>query len=241
MEKVSWLAAFLAGIASFLSPCVLPLIPGYISFISGISLEELKSPALKTSNWKGVILNSLLFILGFSLIFIILGATATVLGGFFQTRINILNKIAGLIVIVFGLQMAGILRLGILSKEKRFQYRYRPWGPVGAFFVGLAFACGWTPCVGPILGAILAFAATQETIWKGIVLLGFYSFGLGLPLFITALALNAFLRFFQKIKRYMRIIEVCSGAFLVLLGVLIFTNSLVKLTGVFSFLNRFAF
>jgi cytochrome c-type biogenesis protein len=225
-EEVSLLAAFFAGIISFVSPCVLPLIPGYLSFISGVSVEEMKDKGEKSKVLKRVGLNSIFFILGFSLVFILLGASATFLGKFLLSKLAVLYKIAGVIIIIFGLHLLGIFRISFLNYEKRFHTRTKPLGFFGAFLVGLAFAFGWTPCIGPILAGILVLASNQETVGKGITLLSLYSLGLGIPFFLTAIGFNRFLGVSGFIKKHFKIIEMVSGVFLILVGVLIFFNSI---------------
>jgi len=231
-ENVTLLAAFGAGILSFISPCVLPLIPGYLSYISGLSLEEMRgtpgsgvvAAAAPPAARRQVVLASLAFILGFSLVFIALGASASFLGQFLMSRLTLLGRIAGAIIIVFGLHTMGVLRIEWLYQEKRVQTTKRPVGFVGAVLVGSAFAFGWTPCLGPILAGILAVAATQDTIGHGIRLLAAYSIGLGVPFLATALAINRFFAVFAKIRRHYHAIEVVSGGLLVAIGLLIFTN-----------------
>ena len=191
VENVSILAAFAAGVLSFISPCVLPLIPGYLSFISGVTLDDMQGTsasgaavavAAPPATRRRVILTSLCFILGFSIVFVTLGATASALGQFVMERLRILGKIAGVVIIIFGLHTMGVLRIGWLYSEKRVQVARKPAGPIGAILVGIAFAFGWTPCIGPILAGILAIAAAQETIGQGVQLLAVYSRGTGHPL-----------------------------------------------------------
>jgi cytochrome c-type biogenesis protein len=240
--QVSFLTAFLAGILSFLSPCVLPLVPGYLSFISGVSLEEMsreQGKAFRYKVFKKVAFNSVLFIFGFSLVFILLGASATYIGGFLRTKVLLLNKIAGIIIIIFGLHTAGVFKIRFLQYEKRFHAQQKPLTWVGSILVGMAFAFGWSPCIGPILAGILVYASTQETVKRGIVLLASYSLGLGIPFFIAGIAVNSFLSVFKWMKKYLRTIEIIAGIFLVLLGILIFMNKLGILISKFSFLQKF--
>jgi len=224
MQSVTLLAAFVAGLISFISPCVLPLVPAYLSFISGVSMEDLKGSEKRVRVLGSVSINSIFFILGFSVVFIALGASATFLGRFLLARMVILSKIAGVLIIIFGLHMAGVFRIRALYAEKRFQGRAAVRGPIGSFLIGIAFAFGWTPCIGPILAGILAVASTQETVGQGIVLLGAYSFGLGLPFFLAGLGINTFLSLFGRLKRRFRMVEIIAGLFLVAVGVLIFFN-----------------
>lgn len=226
--SISLPTAFLAGIVSFLSPCVLPLVPGYLSYISGISSEEMREGA-DAATQRRVLINALGFILGFSLVFIALGATATFIGTFLTEKLPLLSKIAGVVIVIFGLHTMGIFKIKALYMEKRFQVAAKPAGFIGSVLVGLAFAFGWTPCIGPILAAILTYAAQQETLGQGIGLLVSYSLGLGVPFFLTAMAINAFFRMFDKLKRHMRVIEIVSGLLLIMVGVLIYTNNLAMM------------
>jgi cytochrome c-type biogenesis protein len=236
--------AFAAGLISFLSPCVLPLVPGYISFISGVSFGEIRGKEGSTpflSKEKRIILySSIFFIIGFSMVFILLGATATWIGTFISSKISILTKLAGLVIIFFGIYMMGFIRPRFLYKEARFQIKDKRFGYVGALLIGAAFAFGWTPCIGPILGGILTYAGTMERVNQGVLLLLMYSLGLGIPFLLTAIGINQFWRFFNRIKKYMRILEVTSGVIMVILGLLIFTNKLLLIPGLLPFLNKFA-
>ncbi len=228
LSEVSLMAAFLAGLLSFISPCVLPLVPGYISFISGISLEDIESK--KQQNKNTIIISSLFFIIGFSLVFILLGATATLLGSFLLEKAFILKKVAGLIIIFFGIHMSGLYRIKFLDYEKRIYTNARPVNIiVGPFLMGLAFAFGWTPCIGPVLAAILVYAGTQDTVSQGILLLTLYSAGLGIPFLLTALAINKFYLFSNKIKKHFKVIEIIGGILLILIGGLILTDNLQRI------------
>lgn len=211
---------------------MLPIVPGYLSFISGYSFDEMVH-STRSELFKKVTLNSVLFILGFSLIFIALGASATAAGQFLLQKLELFTKIAGAVIIVFGLHMIGVFKIKFLNYEKKF-HTAKKIGPLGSFVAGLAFAFGWTPCIGPVLAAILTIAAQQDTIGKGIILLSVYSLGLGIPFLVTSLSINAFLAFFKKFSRYARWVEVVGGAFLVVIGVLIVTNSLTLLSGYFA-------
>jgi cytochrome c-type biogenesis protein len=222
-ENVTLLAAFVAGFLSFISPCVLPLIPGYISFVSGASLEEMRSHGAAR---RLVLARSLAFVLGFSLVFIAFGASASAIGQFVTDKSPILAKIAGILIIVFGLHMMGVFRLAFLDSEKRAQTQRKPTGPIGALLVGVAFAFGWTPCIGPILAGILVVAGSQETIGKGVLLLAVYSLGLGLPFVFTSLAIDRFFSVAATIRRHYHAIELSSGGLLVAIGLLIFTGQL---------------
>ena len=231
MSNVSMGMAFIAGILSFVSPCVLPLVPAYLSFISGLSLEEIKGVEDRRRILFRVTVRVIAFILGFSAIFIVLGATATFLGQFLLSKLFIISKIAAVVIILFGLHMTGLFRISFLDVEKRFQGGSRPVGPFGAFLVGMAFAFGWTPCIGPILAGILVLAGTHESLWQGIFLLSVYSLGLGIPFLLTGIGINYFFGAFNWIKRHFRAIEIASGSLLIIVGLLIFTNRFQMLAG----------
>lgn len=232
------LAAFLAGILSFLSPCVLPLVPGYVSLISGATVEDLRSD--ERHMLGTVMLHSLTFILGFSVVFIALGAVATSIGQLANEYHNLLAKIAGVIVIVFGLHLTGLLKIKALYADKRLHDVKGGSSALGSFAVGFAFAFGWTPCIGPILATILVFAGAQQTVLKGVLLLAVYSLGLAVPFLLTSLGVDRFLGFYTKFRRHLHTVEVVSGVLLIAVGVLIFMNNLKLLSGYLSFLNRFA-
>jgi cytochrome c-type biogenesis protein len=239
MENVSLFGAFIAGVLSFISPCVLPLIPGYLSFISGVSLEEMRgmpaaaaagggtvavSTGVSSAAKRQVIITSLFFILGFSLVFVSLGASATFLGQFLMERLTIFGKIAGVLLIIFGLHTIGVFKIPFLLNEARVQANTKPASMIGAVIVGISFAFGWTPCIGPILSAILLVAAQQESVNQGIILLSIYSLGLAIPFLLTAMAINQFFSAFKKIRRHYHTIEIVSGILMIVIGVLIFTN-----------------
>ena len=226
MRSVSIGAAFLAGLASFLSPCVLPLVPGYISFMSGLSLEELSSGAVRPGVTRRAAGAAVFFVLGFSAVFTALGASASFVGQLLAQHLALLSKVAGLLVIAFGLHMTGLLPLKWLYYIKRADTSKLGPGLAGAFLMGLAFAFGWTPCIGPILAGILALAATQQTVAQGVALLFVYSLGLGVPFILTGLGLNAFLRFFAAYKRFIRWGEIGAGVLLILIGILVVCNHL---------------
>ena len=229
MSQVSVWSAFGAGVLSFLSPCVLPLVPGYISFVSGLSLEEL---TLGTDR-RGILVKSgagsFSFVLGFAVVFTSMGASASAIGGFLRDHLVWISKVAGLIIILFGLHMAGILPIRWLYYERRLRASNLSGNCLGSFVMGLAFAFGWTPCIGPILAGILALAATQDTVVKGMTLLFVYSLGLGVPFILTSLGINTFIRVFNRYKRFIRAGEICAGILLVFVGALIFSNRLTSL------------
>ena len=221
-EEVSLLAAFVAGFLSFISPCVLPLIPGYISFISGLTLEEMQGDAAKATARRQVLLSSVCFVLGFSLLFIAFGASATALSRLLRDYQQILAKVGGVVLVILGLHTMGVFRLRFLESEKRIQTQKKPAGPLGAFVVGLSFAFAWTPCIGPILGGILTLAASKQTVGEGVQLLAVYSIGLGIPFLLTAVAINHFFAAQKKIRRYYHAIEIVSGLLLIVIGLMIF-------------------
>jgi cytochrome c-type biogenesis protein len=233
-ENVTLLAAFGAGLLSFISPCVLPLIPGYLSYISGLSLDEMRGTAVvagggtvavaRAAARRQVVVASLAFIVGFTLVFVALGAAASAIGQFVLQRQEIFSRIAGALIIIFGLHTMGVLRIEWLYQEKRVHTSRKPAGVVGAGLVGVAFAFGWTPCLGPILAGILAVAGSQETVGKGVQLLSVYSLGLGVPFLATALMIDRFFGAMGRIRKHYHTIEMVSGALLIIIGMLIFTN-----------------
>jgi len=233
-ENVTLLAAFGAGLLSFISPCVLPLIPGYLSYISGLSLDEMRGAAPMTGAGvavaapahvrRRILLSSAAFILGFTVVFVAIGATATAVGQLVNHKLPLLGRIAGVVIVIFGLHTMGVLRIEWLYQEKRVQTQRKPAGILGAFLVGIAFAFGWTPCIGPILSGILFLAGSRDTVWAGVRLLLVYSIGLGVPFFATAIAINRFFAALARIRRHYHKIELVSGALLVGIGLLIFTN-----------------
>jgi len=233
-ENISLLVAFTAGLISFLSPCVLPLIPSYMAFITGISLEELSVHENLKKIRLTVVWNSLLFIGGFSSIFIAMGASATFLGTFLQENIRWFEIIGGSVVIILGLHFAGLFKLKFLERERKFHLKNKPLGFLGTFVVGMAFGAGWTPCVGPILGSILTLAATTQDVAKGIVLLLFYSLGLGIPFFLAGILLHKFFEYFKTIRKYFRIITAVGGILLIIVGVLLISG---YFTAMFSYLS----
>lgn len=230
--------AFLAGVVSFLSPCVLPLVPGYISMLSGASIEELKAGA-GASLVGRILRNSVAFVVGFSFVFVVLGASATAVGRFLLEQRTVFNLVAGVIIIIFGLHLTGLIKIPLLYREARMSAGAPRRGLVGSFVLGFAFAFGWTPCIGPILTGVLALAATRDTVFQGIFLLGVYSTGLAIPFLLTALGLSQFLKFYGRFRKYLQAVEVASGVLLIAIGVLIAFNKFTVLSGYLSFLNRF--
>lgn len=233
--------AFVAGLLSFLSPCVLPLVPGYLSIISGVSLDQLKGEAQNSALKRSVIISSIMFIIGFSITFIVLGATATALSKAVLTRMPILLKIAGLIIIVFGLHLLGVFRINALYQDKRMHHVQTSRGALGAMVLGLVFALGWSPCIGPILATILGLASQQDTVMQGMFLLVVYSSGLGVPFLLTSLGLNQFLAFYTRFKKHFRTLEIVSGVLVLGIGVLIFTGQMAVMNQYFQFLSDFEY
>lgn len=222
MEKINFLVAFGAGLLSFLSPCILPLIPGYLGFISGLSLEELKNnSASQQKIWRG----ALFFVAGFSLVFILLGTSVSYLGTFFNSSLFWLNKIAGVFLILLGLNLTGVFKFKLFNFEKKFQLKKINGSLWLSFLLGCAFAFGWSPCIGPILASILVMAANQQTAWAGALLLTAYSAGLALPFLLAALAINKFLTYFIKFKKALFIVSFLTGFLLIFVGILLLSGN----------------
>lgn len=241
MSQIGIWMAFVAGVMSFLSPCVLPLVPGYVSFMSGISLEELTRGTDRRRALGRAGGGSVFFVLGFAAVFTAFGASASVIGQLLDAYMPVLSKIAGAVIVIFGLHMTGLFQVKWLYYEKRASFgKFSP-GWFGSFLMGMAFAFGWTPCIGPILAGILAVAARQETVGQGTFLLFVYSLGLGVPFILTGFSTAAFMRFFGRYRRYIHWGEIFAGVFLVLVGALIFSNRLTRLIGLFpNWLFKFA-
>lgn len=230
MEQVSLPLAFLAGIVSFLSPCVLPLVPSYISFISGMSFEELTTRQDSKKINIITLTNSLLFVLGFSVIFIFLGASTSHLGGVLFKYQDWMRIIGGIIVIMFGLFFTGLLDFSFLMKEKKFFLEGKPSGLAGTFLVGITFGAGWTPCIGPVLGSILIVASAQGSAIDGIQLLSVYSAGLAIPFLLSALLFNSFLNYSKTLLKYMKFIKIAGGVILIAFGFILITDNLGMLS-----------
>jgi cytochrome c-type biogenesis protein len=236
-------AAFGAGLLSVLSPCVMPLMPAYLSLISGISVDEMRGGGAALR--RRVLLGCAGFVAGFSTIFVLLGASATVVGRALQSwRVEVAGleisavQVAGAIIVLMGLHVAGLLPIGFLYRDARFASRFQPRSFLGTYLVGAAFAFGWSPCVGPILGGILTIAGGQETVGQGMFLLAVYSLGLGVPFFLAGWSIEYFFRAFERVKRHFRYVEIVSGLLLVAVGLLVLTNRLAVLNGYFLFLNQ---
>jgi cytochrome c-type biogenesis protein len=226
-NNISIVGAFVAGLLSFLSPCVLPLIPSYITYITGLSFADLQAEHPSHKVRQQTIIHSLLFIAGFTFVFVVLGASATFMGDFLQDHKTAIRRIGGALIVVFGIHVSGIFDIGVLLAEKKLTLHRKPAGYLGSFIVGIVFAAGWTPCIGPILATILAVAATEG---RGVWLLLTYSMGLAIPFFLAALAMHQFLIFFRRYKRHIRLLEIVTGLLMVVVGVLIFTNYLAVIS-----------
>jgi cytochrome c-type biogenesis protein len=227
-ESLSVVVALSAGLFSFLSPCVLPLFPSYISFITGMSVADLTADLSGAARGR-VLLHALAFVVGFAVVFVSLGASFSVVGQLLLDYRVWISRIGGLLIVVFGLYIVGVLRIGIFGRTQQVQLRQKPAGYVGSFLVGVTFGIGWTPCVGPILGAILTLSSTAENVGRGVALLVAYSAGLGVPFLLSALALGPFLRVFKRYRPFIPVVERAAGVLLIIVGVLVFTNYYVLL------------
>jgi cytochrome c-type biogenesis protein len=220
---VSWFLALGAGLLSFFTPCVLPLLPAYLSFITGVTVEEIleERPARKT-----ILPNVILFCLGFSLIFILMGATASAIGQAIYRYQRIIQWVGGILIILFGLHLLGVFQLRIMQMDRRLHLSSRPAHGLAAFLIGIGFAVGWSPCIGPILGSILAYAGTRETLMQGIVLLALYALGLSIPFVAVGFAIGSFIPWFTAAKRVVRWVNMGAGALLIIMGLLLITDNL---------------
>ena len=234
LPHASLSAAFFAGLLSFVSPCVLPLVPSYLMYITGLSLDQLSDSAERQRLQKTIIVNSLLFIAGFSVVFIAFGASASLIGQILTHYQDLIRKVGAGLIVLFGLYLTGLIKLKFLMIEKRLRLRSRPAGYLGSFLIGAAFAAGWTPCVGPVLGTVLLYASMSDTLTDGVSLLTFYSLGLGAPLFLSAVGLDRFLACFRQVRAYLGVVSVVSGIVLILLGVMMYRDSLAHLTAFFE-------
>ena len=230
---VSFALAFAAGLASFLSPCVLPVVPGYVSFVTGVTLDDVRSDRGDSVRRQAAV-HSALFILGFSLLFVVLGASATALGAVVRRSLPLIQQIGGAVIVLFGLYLLGLIRLPLLMQEKRVQLASKPAGMAGSVIAGVAFGAGWTPCVGPVLATILLYAGMSGTVLHGAALLAVYALGLGIPFFVAAVAFNWFLSRAPFLRRWLVPIERTAGAVMVLVGALLFSGRFAILARVFS-------
>jgi cytochrome c-type biogenesis protein len=230
--SVTYFGALIAGLLSFLSPCVLPLVPPYLCFLGGTTFDQLTGEDETPSHvYTTVVMSSVAFVLGFTTVFVTLGATASFAGQLIAENLPLLSKIAGVVIIIAGLHFLGVIHIPILHREARYHADARPAGLVGAYVIGLAFAFGWTPCIGPVLAVILAMAAGQDSVSQGVSLLLVYSLGLGIPFIAAAVAIRPFLRMLQRYRKHLAIMEKVLGAFLVLTGILFLTDSMTLIAG----------
>jgi cytochrome c-type biogenesis protein len=235
-ENLSVMVAMVAGFLSFLSPCVLPLVLSHLSFVTGTSLDDLNAPGLRRHLWSEVFLKSLLFVLGFSIVFIALGASVSFLGRFLAGRQEMIQRIAGIVIIFFGLCVANVFTIPFLMRSgELLPLRSRPVGYAGSVLIGLSFGFTWTPCIGPILGAILTFAGSAGEVNQGVILLAAYSMGLAVPFLLVAVASGSFLYVSQKLGRFLPVIHIIGGILLIFVGVLVFTGNFVILN--YSFIK----
>jgi cytochrome c-type biogenesis protein len=238
MDGLTFPVIFGAGVLSFLSPCVLPLVPPYLTYMSGASFEQLRDDHASHGRvWRRSVFTSLFFILGFSLVFVTLGATATAFGQAFRQALPVLTPVAGLLIIAMGLHFLGVYRIGLLDRQVRHSGPSVASGPLGGLLLGLAFAIGWTPCIGPVLAAILAVAASRDTAFEGAGLLGLYSLGLGVPFLLAGIAIGPFLTFFSTFRRHLGVVEKVMGALLVVTGLLFLTGQFTAIS--YWFLETF--
>lgn len=219
MTDVSYWGALFAGLLSFVSPCVLPIVPPYLAYLAGVSFSELSGEDVPPGTARRVFLSSLLFVLGFSTVFVALGLTANIIGQTIAQHFELLSTIAGIVIIIMGLHFLGLFRIGLLYREARFDVSTRPAGYIGAYIMGLAFAFGWTPCVGPVLAAILFVAGSEGSAFEGATLLGFYSLGIGVPFMLAALFVGPFLKWAAKFKQHMGKVEKAMGILLIVTGI----------------------
>ena len=229
-QDVTLIGAFFAGLLSFVSPCVLPLVPPYLGFLAGVSLDELTGEGEEKADPYRVFFASLAFVLGFSTVFVALGASASLIGQVVTQHIQVLGYIAGAAIIVMGLHFLGVFRIGLLYREARVHVERKPAGLVGAYVIGLAFAFGWTPCGGPLLAAILFVAGSEESVSQGAILLGAYALGIGVPFLVAGLFAGPFMRFMSRFRRHMVTVERAMGVFLIVTGVAFMTGQMARLS-----------
>ncbi len=229
-ESVSYSAALIAGLLSFFSPCILPLIPAYFTFITGFSIEELTT-GCSTDVRKKVIISTISYVCGFSFVFILMGASASYLGGLILTYRNSIRIIGGIVIILLGIHLTGIIRIRGLDSEKRFHIQKKPIHFLGTFVIGMAFGAGWSPCIGPLLGSILIVASSKDTVSQGVLILGIYSAGLALPFILISVFINFLIVFIKKATRVIRYVNIASGVVLILVGLILVSNKLHLLTG----------
>lgn len=229
-QDVTIYGAFLAGLLSFVSPCVLPLVPPYLGFLAGVSLDELTGEGEEKADSRRVFFASLAFVLGFSTVFVALGASASFIGQFVTEHLQMLSYVAGAAIIVMGLHFLGVFRIGLLYREARVHVERKPAGLIGAYVIGLAFAFGWTPCVGPILAAILFVAGSEASVSQGAFLLSAYALGIGVPFLIAGLFAGPFMRFMSRFRKHMVTVERLMGLFLIVTGIAFMTGQMAALS-----------
>jgi cytochrome c-type biogenesis protein len=235
--QVSLPLAFMAGLVSFLSPCILPVVPSYLAFISGLTLEDLRESSTADAR-RAAAINSVLFVIGFSAVFMTMGWVATSFGRGVAAALPWLTRAGGVVMIAFGLYMLGALRLPALARERRIRLSSRPAGPLGSLVVGIAFGAGWTPCIGPILGSILLYASLESTMAHGSVLLATYALGLGIPFVIASVAFNWFIAGTERLKQWMVPLSRTAGAMLLLIGLLMATGRFATMTAFLAGLGQ---
>ncbi|MBW2603578.1 MAG: sulfite exporter TauE/SafE family protein [Deltaproteobacteria bacterium] len=229
-QTVSFPTAFVAGLLSFFSPCVLPLIPAYFTFITGFSIEEL-TEEYNSEIRKKVFLSTFLFVLGFSLVFILMGASASYLGGLMVTYKKLIRIIGGILIVILGIHLTGLIRIPWLDFERRITLEKKPLHFLGTLIIGMAFGAGWSPCIGPLLGSILIIAGSQETVWQGVILLGIYSAGLAIPFIIISIFINFLLIFIKKASKVLKYVNVAAGVVLIVVGLILVSNKLYVFSG----------
>jgi len=225
VDTISFPAAFIAGLLSFFSPCILPLVPAYFTFITGFSLEELTGGDPRRTRQK-VVMSTIFYVLGFSLVFILMGASASLLGGLFSQSKDVIRIVGGVIILLLGLHISGLVRLPFLDVEKRFHFDRKPLHALGTFLVGMAFGAGWSPCIGPLLGGILIMAGSQATITRGVLLLAVYSAGLAIPFLVISVFISSILSFLRRASKALKYVNAAAGALLVVIGALLIANKL---------------
>ncbi|MCP3898707.1 MAG: cytochrome c biogenesis protein CcdA [Desulfobacteraceae bacterium] len=221
-ESISYNAAFIAGLLSFFSPCILPLIPAYFTFITGLSIDELTESAKETRN--KVILSTLFYVAGFSFVFIIMGASASFFGNLMYKYAWAVRYLGGAIIIIFSLHLLGIINIKGFNFEKRFHVKEKPFHLMGVFVIGMAFGAGWSPCIGPVLGSILIVASNQDTIWNGMLLLAFYSLGIAMPFILISIFITRMVEIIKRATKYIVYINKATGILLLIVGVLLITD-----------------
>jgi cytochrome c-type biogenesis protein len=224
------LYSLVMGLISFASPCILPLIPSYVSYITGISYDELVSRESRRKNINITLFHSLAFVAGFSLIFVLLGATASLAGTILSRHLDTIRIVGGILIIIMGVFVMDVINIPFLQREAKLHLKTRPAGYIGTFIIGMIFGAGWTPCTGPFLGSVLTLAMTTETLGRGMTLLAFYSIGLGVPFVLSAIAISVFLSSFEKLKKHFKAIKIASGVILIVMGLLLVTDSMTLLT-----------